>query len=283
VSIQSPSIVSGMVWCEVGRDAVWVAGDDAETYLQGQCSADVGALGGGESAWTFLLQPSGKVEVLARVTRRPGGFVLDTDGGFGAVLVERLRRFLLRTKATVEPLAWRCLAVRRPGPRLVTMGAELIAQADWHGQPGFDILGETVEPPLGATRIERPGYERLRVEAGWPAMGTELTPDTIPAESGVVCEAASFTKGCYTGQELVARIDSRGGHVPHLLRHVRLSRAATPGDPLHVDGKEVGRLTSVAGDLALAYVARAVEPPASADLGSVEAIPGARFVSSQLI
>jgi folate-binding protein YgfZ len=111
-------------------------------------------------------------------------------------------------------------------------------------------------------------------------MGTELTSDTIPTEAGVVAEAVSFTKGCYTGQELVARIDSRGGHVPHLLRHVRLSRRATPGDPVEVDGKEVGRLTSIAGDLALAYVARAVEPPAAANVGTIEAIPGARFVSS---
>ena len=135
-------------------------------------------------------------------------------------------------------------------------------KADWHDQRGFDLLGETVEPPLGATRIERPAYERLRVEAGWPAMGAELTADTIPAEAGVVPVAASFTKGCYTGQELVARIDSRGGHVPHLLRHVRLDQPAKPGTAVEVDGKAVGRLTSVAGDLALAYVGRAVEPPA---------------------
>ena len=281
MSIQSPSIAKGMVWCEVRRDAVRVAGDDAEAYLQGQCSQDVGALAPGASAWTFLLQPSGKVDVLARVTRQADGFVLDTDGGFGDALAERLRRFLLRTKATVEPLAWRCIAVRNPGPRLVTMGAALIARADWHGQPGFDILGATVEPPLGATRIEPPAYERLRVEAGWPAMGAELTADTIPAESGIVAEAASFTKGCYTGQELVARIDSRGGHVPRLLRHVRLTRPAKPGTALHVDDKEVGRLTSVAATLALAYVSRAVEPPAPTDLGTVDAIPGARFVSSE--
>jgi tRNA-modifying protein YgfZ len=279
MSIQSPSIAKGMVWCEVRRDAIRVAGPDAETYLQGQCSQDVVAVGLGSSAWTFLLQPSGKVEVLARVTRLADGFVLDTDGGYGHALTDRLRRFLLRTKATVEPLAWRCIAVRNPAPRLVTMGAAVIARADWHGLPGFDILGETVEPPLGATRIEPPAYERLRVEAGWPAMGAELTADTIPAESGVVVEAASFTKGCYTGQELVARIDSRGGHVPRLLRHVRLTRPAKPGAALHVDAKDVGRLTSVAGNLALAYVSRAVEPPADTDLGTVEAIPGAAFAS----
>jgi hypothetical protein len=78
----------------------------------------------------------------------------------------------------------------------------------------------------------------------------------------------------------VARIDSRGGHVPHLLRHVRLGRPAKAGDAVEVDGKAVGRLTSVAGDLALAYVGRAVEPPAASSLGTIEAIPGARFTAS---
>jgi folate-binding protein YgfZ len=280
VSIQSPSIARGMVWCEVQRDAVTVSGPDAESYLQGQVSQDVSALVPGASAWTFLLQPTGKVDVLARITRRAAdAFLLDTDGGYGSALEERLRRFLLRTKATVEPLAWRAIAVRNPAATLVTTDAALILNADWHDQRGFDLLGETVEPPLLATRIERPAYERLRVEAGWPAMGAELTTDTIPAEAGVVSEAASFTKGCYTGQELVARIDSRGGHVPHLLRHVRLGRPAKVGDPVEVDGKAVGRLTSVAGDLALAYVGRAVEPPAASSLGTIEAIPGARFTN----
>jgi folate-binding protein YgfZ len=268
-----------MVWCEIQRDVVAVTGEDAEAYLQGQCSQDVAALAPGASAWTFLLQPTGKVDVLARVTRRPDGFLLDTDGGFGDTLVVRLRRFLLRTKATVEPLSWQAIAIRNPGPTLVTTSAALIVKADWHDRPGFDLLGEGVEPPLGATRIERPAYERLRVEAGWPAMGAELTADTIPAESGVVPEAASLTKGCYTGQELVARIDSRGGHVPRLLRHVRLTRPVKQGVAVEVDGKDVGRLTTVAGDLALAYVSRSVEPPAACNVGTVEAISGARFVS----
>jgi folate-binding protein YgfZ len=280
MSIQSPTIARGMVWCDVPRDAVMVSGPDAQTYLQGQLSQDVAALAVGASAWTFLLQPTGKVDVLARVTRRADdAFLLDTDGGYGAALGERLRRFLLRTKATVEPLGWRAIAVRNPAPTLVTTSSALVLNADWHGQRGFDLLGETVEPPLLATRIERPAYERLRVEAGWPAMGSELTAETIPAEAGVVAEAASFTKGCYTGQELVARIDSRGGHVPHLLRHVRLARPAKPGDAVEVDGKAVGHLTSVAGDLALAYVGRAVELPAPSSLGTIEEIPGARFVS----
>jgi folate-binding protein YgfZ len=282
VSVQRPSgqAVGGPVWCEIERDAVVVTGPQAESYLQGQCSQDVAAVDTGRSAWTFLLQPTGKVEVLARITRTGDGFVLDTDGGFGDALEARLRRFLLRTKATVERPAWRCIAVRRTGTTLVTTNAALVASAPWHGLPGFDLFGPDPEPPLLARPVDRAAYARARVEAGWPAMGAELTSDTIPAESGVVREAASFSKGCYTGQELVARIDSRGGHVPRYLRHVRLAAAASVGAPVAVDAKVVGRLTSVAGDLALAYVARAVEPPAPCDLGTIEAIPGAQFVSA---
>jgi folate-binding protein YgfZ len=280
VSIQSQQGWRGMVWCEVPRDVVRVTGDDAATYLQGQCSQDIDALAVGASAWTFVLQPSGKVDVFGRVTRMADGFVLDTDAGYGDALVNRLRRFLLRTKATVEPLAWRCIAVRNPGPRLVTTMAATIARADWHQQPGFDLLGEALEAPLGARQIDIATYERLRVEAGWPKMGAELTEETIPAEAGVIGEAVSFTKGCYAGQELVARIDSRGGHVPRLLRHVHVGRRAVAGARLEVDSKDVGWLTTVAGDLALAYVSRAVEPPTDTNLGPVAAIPGATFSSA---
>jgi folate-binding protein YgfZ len=112
-------------------------------------------------------------------------------------------------------------------------------------------------------------------------MGAELTAGTIPAESGVVPLAASFTKGCYTGQELVARIDSRGGHVPRYLRRLVLGGPVVPGAALEVDGKVVGTLTSVAGDLALGYVARTVEVPAEAHAGEVEvrvqSVPNAKF------
>ena len=102
-----------------------------------------------------------------------------------------------------------------------------------------------------------------RIEAMWPAMGKELDDKTIPAETGLVDRAVSFTKGCYTGQELVARIESRGGHVPRRLRRLALASDDVPeGAVIDVDGKERGSLTSVDGRAALAYVHRDVEPPA---------------------
>jgi folate-binding protein YgfZ len=109
----------------------------------------------------------------------------------------------------------------------------------------------------------------VRIEAGIPVMGREIDEGTIPAEAGVVDMSVSFTKGCYTGQELVARIDSRGGNVPRRLRGVVLGDGTVPplGATVQSEGKEVGRLTSVAfsprldAPVALAYVRRAVEVP----------------------
>jgi len=119
-------------------------------------------------------------------------------------------------------------------------------------------------------RCSLDAYNAVRIEAGIPVMGLEIDEGTIPAEAGVVDRSVSFTKGCYTGQELVARIDSRGGNVPRRLRGVIVGDGASPpvGALLEVDGKEVGRLTSVAfsprvgATVALAFVRRAVDPPA---------------------
>jgi folate-binding protein YgfZ len=127
----------------------------------------------------------------------------------------------------------------------------------------------------------------LRIEAGLPAMGAELTDRTIPAEAGLIERAVSLTKGCYTGQELVARIDARGGHVPRHLRGVIVDGAIpAPGDALTVEGREVGTVTSGAAHpdghgVGLAYVRRDVTPPAEARLasGQVARIAGLPLLS----
>src|SRR3954454_19371616 len=124
---------------------------------------------------------------------------------------------------------------------------------------------ELVEP---AGDGDEPEDEAARIAAGWPRMGAEVDERTIPAELGqsIIDQAVSFTKGCYTGQELVARIDSRGGHVPRQLRRIRLAAEAPVGAEIEVDGKNVGTLTSVVGTAALGFVGRSVEPPAPATI-----------------
>src|SRR5690606_4763618 len=206
----------------VARDVVRVAGPEAIGYLQGQLSQDVQGLAVGASARSFVLQPTGKVDAWVRVNRTDEDeVILDVDGGHGEALVARLRRFLLRTKAEVTPLAWRCVALRGPGATRAATAAVadrdvLALPAGWPGIDGADLLGPEAEVPEGVPEVDVAAYESARLRAGVPALGAELTERTIPAEAGrwVIDASVSFTKGCFTGQELVARIDSRGGNVP---------------------------------------------------------------------
>ncbi|MFN2502721.1 MAG: folate-binding protein YgfZ [Acidimicrobiales bacterium] len=264
----------GAVW--LPRDFLSVRGPDAVAFLQGQLSQDIDmALGG--STWALLLQPQGKMVAFLRVLREAeDGFVLETDAGFGPQMVDRLTRFKLRVKCDVEPRAWRCLAVRGPQAHaLVDAGSgppagAAVVLADWPGLPGADLVGESPTPPPGVRLCSLDAYESVRIEAGIPVMGRELNESTIPAEAGIVDQSVSFTKGCYTGQELVARIDSRGGNVPRRLRGIVLGTNVLPpsGAAVTVDGKDVGRVTSVGESLdrrapvALGYVRRSVAPPA---------------------
>lgn len=275
-------MTAGSTAALVPRDAVLVTGADAAPYLQGQISQDVEAVAPKTSAWSLVLAPQGKVDAWFRLTRGDDSFVLDVDAGFGEALVARLERFRLRVDVSFESLpGWRMLAVRGPQAADVALDgvdAEVRAAVEWPGFSGIDLLGPDVEPPPGLT-FDGPGHlEAARIRAGWPAMGRELTERTIPAEiSGLVEASVSFTKGCYTGQELVARIDSRGGNVPRPVRLVEIHGDAevSPGAEITVDGKPVGAITSVAaeaaGTVALATVHRRVEPPAEAVVAGMPA------------
>ncbi|MDQ6797686.1 MAG: hypothetical protein M3011_06630 [Actinomycetota bacterium] len=276
---------------DLARDVVRVAGPDAAKFLQGQLSQDVDVIEAGGSAWSLLLAPQGKVVTLLRVTREADdSFLVDTEGGWGDAMIERLQRFKLRVKCDLEPLAWRCVALRGPSAaELASGGSGLALDAGWAGLSGVDLVGPTPFVPPGAVVCPLEAYEAVRIECGIPAMGRELDERTIPAEAGVVEATVSFTKGCYTGQELVARIDSRGGNVARRLRGLVFPDEAIPpvGASVRADDRVVGTLTSVARSLdlgapvALAYVGRAVSPPAQVDVawdgGSaparVEALP----------
>jgi folate-binding protein YgfZ len=267
----------------IARDVVRVTGPDAVAYLQGQLSQDVEDLDVGSTGWSFLLQPTGKVDAWLRVTRTAADeVVLDTDSGHCDAVLARLRRFLLRTKADIDPLDWQAVALRGPGAVAAAgeAAAGLRVPAGWPGVEGADLLGEDVTVPAGLATVGFDAYESLRIRAGVPALGTELTEATIPAEAGqwVIDESVDFTKGCFTGQELVARIDSRGGNVPRPVRGVDLPGEDAPavGAVVTVEGAEVGRLTSVAprpggGHVGLAVVGRAVVPPVRARVGEADA------------
>ena len=265
---------SGLAAIDPRREVVRAAGPDAGAFLQGQLSQDVAALAAGASAWSWLLQPAGKVEALVRVTHLEGDiWLIDTDAGWGQAVAVRLARFKLRTKVDLEVMGgWRVVGLRgpdAPAPGTPAPGAVAAVDASWPGLPGVDLIGPDPVAPDAAVAAGAAAWEAARIEAGVPVMGAELTEKTIPAETGLVGQTVSFTKGCYTGQELVARIDSRGSNVPRLLRGVRLEGPAAPGWPLRLpDGADAGVVTSAAyspasGWVALAYVRRGVQPGAA--------------------
>ena len=262
-------------------DVVAVSGPDATAYLQGQLSQDVASLGVGCSAPSLLLEPDGKLTALVRVTRTgDDAYVLDTDAGYGSLVAARLKRFQLRTKVSVEPLDWTCVALRGAAVRVPAARTETPFELaiDWNGTHGVDLLGPRAEEveaavPREAVWCGAAAWEALRIEAGIPKMGAELDSRTIAAEAGLVERTVSFTKGCYTGQELIARLDARGSRVARRLRGVVAEDAGPDDAGLLVGaslwtpggGKVVGRCTSASWCPglekvgALAYLHRSVE------------------------
>lgn len=229
-----------MFWTALERDVIDVTGPDAASYLQSQLSQDLRPMIDGDRAWSFVLQPTGKVEALVRVHRISAEHLrVDVDHGFGEIVLARLARFKIRVAADLALSTVPCVAVRG-------------------GDTPVDLLGDEAVPPSGVAQGSLADFELARIEAVWPAMGAEIVPgETIPAETGVTDVAVSFTKGCYPGQELVERMDSRGASAPRLLQRVAVAVGTEPGDSL-ADG--AGIVTSVQGTAALALVKRSALP-----------------------
>ena len=257
----------------IERDLLIVTGPDSATYLQGQLSQDVEGLAAGATARSLLLQPQGKVDAWLRVHRLADDtFWLDTDRGHGDAAVERLNRFKLRVAVEIELQPVTAVAVRGPGAGEVVAGQASAGELDglvpldasWGGVAGIDLVstGTSVVPDavadaLGIALGPPALAEVVRIGQGLPAMGHELDPSTIPAAAGIVEPSVDFTKGCYVGQELVARVDSRGNNTPTRLHALRFGGTEAPpaGAALVLGDDEVGTVTS------------AVEHPAGAAVG----------------
>ena len=263
--------------CPTDRGVLAVTGPDAEDFLQGQLSQDVSGLAEGQSAWSLILQPQGRIEALVRVTRQGADrFILDTDGPLEQV-INRLKRFMLRTDVTLEPLDWQCIAVRGLGAAQAAVSGEIVGPIP---TGGVDVLGPAPSVPRDMPRIDVESLEAHRIRAGFPRMGVDIDDRTIPAEAEVVTFTVSFTKGCFTGQELVARMDSRGSTAPRYLRVLTLQGRAdlAGGDQItSADGTVVGTVTSAAWDaftgstVALGYIKRAVEMPTEVNVAGGQA------------
>ena len=258
------------------RDVVLVDGADAREYLQSQLTQDIVALDIGESAWSFLLQPKAQIVALVRATRASDtAIVLDTEPGWGERIRERIDGFLFRMDVRFTTATWDAIAYRGPGAGHVSATAPVVAQVHWARVEGLDVVGPDLDDPIGVPMVEPASYESLRIWAGWPAMGADIDDATTPAMTGLVSDTVSFTKGCYTGQEFVARVHYRDAAPPRRLVQVAFHpcAAVAPGDDLIVDGESVGHLTSVADcqPFALAYLERKIDVPAEVTCGGCPA------------
>ena len=252
------------------RAYVAVTGPDAASYLNRMVSNDVESLDVGGSCEALLLTPKARIVAPLVVWRRAADdFLLLTEPEAG----ERLQRELLRAR-----FAAKCAVEREQHRSTVVLGsAELVVNDHKRALPTQDYGVPAVElvdgdPPDGAAPIGDAELERLRILARTPRLGRELDDRVMPAEAGLEERAISFTKGCYPGQEPVARLHYRG-HPNRGLRVVALPGEALPAydAELKLADKIVGRVTSAAPDpdrgvVALAYVRREVPGDAILDV-----------------
>jgi folate-binding protein YgfZ len=225
------------------REFVGVAGPEAADYLQRMVSNDVEALAPGEARPALLLTAKARVIAPLVVLRRADDdFLLLTEPGLGDAVRTHLTRMRLRAQCEIEPEEHESV--------LVFGGAEGFA-TDWPG--AREALDAGFEPSLSDEELEL-----HRIESGVPRWQHEIDDRILPAEAGLDATHVSFSKGCYPGQEPVARLHFRG-HPNRGLRVLELDQLPEHNAPLLHDGREVGRVTSAARRadgtvVALAYV-----------------------------
>ena len=248
------------------RSFVRVSGPGAEDYLQRMLSNDVAALAVGESCEALLLTPKARVIAPMRVFRRADDdFLLLTEPGLGETLRTSFLRMRFAAKAEIDsrstPRPWSSGAASRGSRTPTTV------------QPAVEVLDAELEPTL-----HQEALEAMRIEAGTPHFGKEIDDRVLPAEAGLVERAVDLTKGCYPGQEPIARLHYRG-HANRGLRVLAVEGEELPGHDaeLSLGEKVVGRVTSAArsngGIVALAYVRVEVPPGAELAVGRSKARP----------
>lgn len=254
------------------RSFVRVSGPDAAAFLQRMVSNDVEALAPGASCEALLLTPKARMIAPLVVLRRAADdFLLLTEPGLEATVVSHLVRSRFAAKAEIVPEEHTSLVVL--GAAAAPEGVAALPTRDY-GTAGLELLD--AEPPPGAAELAPEELERLRIRAGTPRYGRELDDRVLPAEAGLVERAVSLEKGCYPGQEPIARLHYRG-HANRGLRVLALETQEVPEPETEIrhGEKVVGRVTSAARDdgrvIALGYVRTEVPGEAVLDVGGAVA------------
>jgi folate-binding protein YgfZ len=276
------------------RGKLLVKGAEAAEYLQGQLTNDIEALAPGEGCYAALLDRKGHIQADMRVLRPAQDEIwIDTEAETLAVTRRHLETYKIGREVTVEDVTAERALFSLIGPRSVDIagapplpehacepiavsGVECLAVGTAFGIDLIAASGDATRlraaiAEAGAPEVGVEAVEILRIESGTPRFGAEMDAGTMPAEAGIVEAAVDFEKGCYIGQETVARLHYRG-KPNRRLRGLRLSASAAPDSPLTLAGKEVGRIggsciSPAQGAIALAIVRREAEPGAELSVG----------------
>jgi tRNA-modifying protein YgfZ len=273
---------------ERDRLLVRVTGPDAVEFVQGQVTNDVAALAPGEGCYALLLNPKGRILADLRILMAgPDELWLEGERSPMEVAESNLAMYKIGRRVELSPGSTptdhRVISIIGPAAREEVHlhpplrehafmpadlnGANLIAVAT---DVGIDLLfaatdAEPIQEAIAGTRpVAESVSEILRIERGRPRFGIDMSADNLPGELGLEERAVSFTKGCYVGQEPVARMHHRG-HPNRHLRGLELERPDVAGEPVTRAGKEVGTVGSAClspalGPIALAVLRREVEP-----------------------
>ncbi len=277
------------------RGKLALAGSEAKSFLQGQVTNDVEALAPGQGCYAAFLTPKGKMLGDLRILDTGDELLLDTERVALQALFSMIRRFSIGYDVQLHKRTLERGLVSLVGPEAAEVaGASELAE-DEHAHAlvevgglaarairtdvGIDLLCDSADTEAlrggleeaGAVPVSEAAVECLRVEHGRPRYGVDLDDTVIPQEAGLNERAVSFTKGCYVGQETVARLHYRGKPNRHL-RGLRLSAPAQVGDELTFGGRPVGWVGSVAvsprlGPIALALVRREAPPGSAVTVG----------------
>jgi tRNA-modifying protein YgfZ len=276
------------------RGKLIVSGGEAAEYLQGQLTNDVEALAPGEGQYAALLDRKGHMQADMRVVRLSAEEIwIDTEPEALEAARRHLEMYKIGREVVIADLTGERAILSLIGPRSVEIAgtavlpeyaceAASVAGVDCLAvgtAVGIDLIAksghaERLREALtvaGAVEVSLEAAEVLRIEAGAPRFGAEMSAETMPAEAGIVERAVSFTKGCYIGQEPVARLHYKG-RPNRRLRGLELSAPAAPGESLQLGEKEVGRIAGACisparGPIALAIVRREAEPGAELVVG----------------
>ena len=272
------------------RRFLLASGSEAAEYLHGQLTQEIEALEPGRSAYAALLDRKGHLQTDMRVTRTAAHeLLIDLDAPGAGRALKHLSMYKIGRDVELADVSEERALIRLAGPAVSTVLGDVplgdegdAREIEIEGRPALAITTDTGADVIcggarsdrdgllaaltrrGAVPVEAAAFELLRIETGRPRFGAEMTERTMPAEAAIVERAVSFTKGCYIGQETVARLHYRG-RPNRNLRGLRLESAAETGAPVELGGKTIGEVGSAIvhprlGPIALAVLRREAEP-----------------------